>query len=80
MRLGEIMETVRFIYPTFGVTKSTFSSMLDKVLDTSKARLRAVHKLDFLCNVTFSLSLILDVPRKSVCVVAVCTAYPQISL
>jgi hypothetical protein len=33
------------INSTFGVAESTFSSMLDKVLDTSKARLRAVHKL-----------------------------------
>ena len=38
--------------------------MLDKDLDTSKARLRAVHKLVLMNNVTHHLIFTFDVSRK----------------
>jgi hypothetical protein len=38
--------------------------MLDKDLDTSKACLRAVHKLVLMSNVTYHLIFIFDVSRK----------------
>ncbi|WP_457572636.1 hypothetical protein [Desulfovulcanus sp.] len=53
--------------------------MLDKDLDTSKARLRAVHKLVLMDSVTLSLIFTSDAAQKFCSKRTVYAAFPQAS-